>query len=121
MSTGQLLFGGYAGAIVVTDPNSDGYIGASRHTNGEAELQASTMASLWMLQSGLTRFQYCYDATYANSMAEAMATPKTNKKLVGLVAALGEWWKRVLQTFRLITRLHTRNTHGTNLRTQSVR
>ena len=65
LDDGSFRFGGYAGMLMALSAVEDGYCGASRATNGTAELQASIAASLWMLQSGLTAFRYAYDATYA--------------------------------------------------------
>ena len=79
---------------MVCDPNAAWFIGAEADTNGVAELQASTRASLWMLQSGFSAFTYRYDAKYANAMADACAMPKKNIRLVELAASL----RKLLQT-----------------------
>ena len=55
---------------------------------GTAEVQASIMASLWILQSPYRNFTLCYDAQYVETIASAMAQPKTNVRYANLAFAL---------------------------------
>ena len=74
--------------MVDTCPESSLFVGAGKHTNGVAEVQASLFASLWALQSGLSNFRYCYDAMYAESVAGALACPRVNTSITAVTVAL---------------------------------
>ena len=88
LQSSAMRFGGYSGSVVVTVEDSDVFIGAFKATNGTAEVQASVMASLCMLQSEVSRFTLCFDAQYAENVASAMAKPKTNIVLANVASAL---------------------------------
>ena len=64
------------------------YVGATKASNGAAEVQASIMASLWVLQSEFRAVTLCFDAQYAENIASALANPKTNLCLANLASAL---------------------------------
>ena len=53
------------------------FLGAEKQTNGTAESSATTWATLWALQAGFPRVCIAYDATYAEHIANATATPTT--------------------------------------------
>ena len=96
--------GRYSGMTVDIDEQGPFYIGAEKHTDGVAELQASLTASMWALQSGLKAFKICYDATYAETVAVALASPKTNLDLAANAAAL----RRLLEaTAEVVDSMHT--------------
>ena len=88
MLDGTLRYAGFAGTLMDLEPGGSAFVGAEKCTNGTAEIQASIQATLWALQSGYSRFRYCYDATYAEKAAAAEANPKVNHKIVNIASAL---------------------------------
>ena len=88
MLDGAQRYAGFAGTLMDMEPGGTAFVGAERGTNGTAEIQASIQASLWALQSGYSRFRYCYDATYAERAAAAEANPKVNHMIVNIASAL---------------------------------
>ena len=99
---GSCRFLGYDGCVIACHQNDPLYLGADKGTNGTAEITATGLATLWMLQSKRDRFHVGYDARYAEAMAIAIASPKTNKELVDNVAALRD---------TLDKRAHVASTH----------
>ena len=73
---GSSGFVGFDGVPIATERTQPFYLGAERYTNGTAELTATGMASLWMLQSGFKNFCLGYDAVYAEKVACALASPQ---------------------------------------------
>ena len=67
--SGVVRFGGFSGTIVDLEEGGKWYVGATKASNGTAEVQASIMASLWVLQSQFRAVTLCYDAQYAETIA----------------------------------------------------
>ena len=99
-------FHGFDGALVATSRDQSFYLGAEHNTNGTAELMATGMASLWMLQSGFKNFCLGYDAVYAEKVARAISSPHTSMKLVETVAAIRESLELVATVFSMHVRSH---------------
>lgn len=86
--SGAVRFGGFSGTVVDLEVGGDWYRGATKASNRTAEVQASIMASFWVLQSEFRADTLCYDAEYAENIASALASRKTNERLANLASAL---------------------------------
>ena len=75
---------------------------------GTAELMATALATMWMIQDGADAYFLGYDATYAENIAAALASPKTNHALVKNVVALRD----ILDKRASITTAHIRSHQG---------
>ena len=87
---GKCTFGGFDGCVIATDQAHNMFFGATVATNGTAEVTATLLATLWMLQSGYHSFHLGFDSKYADAVASAVAKPKTNVDLVNVTAAMRE-------------------------------
>ena len=78
-----------AAGPVLTDPKSDGYIGAEVGSNNTAELSGFAAALRWLLmEGGEEAAEIRADSTYAGNLASGAWKAKANRALVAHVQAL---------------------------------
>tara|TARA_Y100000588_G_scaffold17134_1_gene17870 strand:+ start:212 stop:697 length:486 start_codon:yes stop_codon:yes gene_type:complete len=95
--------------LVITDSNSNEFLGAEVGSNNTAELSAFAHALRWLLINGENNSaEICTDSTYAGNIACGKWKAKANKKLASSVQKL---WNEVT-TIRTLTWRHVKAHRG---------
>ena len=96
-------------AMVITDKNAEGFIGAEVGSNNTAELSGFAAALKWLLvEGGKQPAIIRADSQYAGNLSAGVWKPKANKELVASVQML---WKEVSQ-LRQLSWSHVRAHRG---------
>ena len=111
LSTGSFAFLGYLAGKVVTDEATRGFIGATVHTNGTAEMSAILWALLWVMQCPPLRgmsVEVHMDSTYAGGIAALATQARVNRALAQLTQTLAV----IAARFAHVTFLHVKAHSG---------
>ena len=105
--SGELLH--ESSGLVITDANTDGFLGAEVGSNNTAELSGFAAALRWLLIEGGTDWaEIRADSTYAGNLASGVWKAKANRELV---AHVQELWTEVSQ-LRPLTWAHIKAHRG---------